>query len=79
MRPPCLPTAPGTRRRRSPKPIRLPHTPPPLTDEDAIPDTGPTGPRGPRHERTIVVEEPRRPGSAPDHLPGAPTSPGVRF
>ncbi len=51
----------------------------PPSAPDDIPDIGPTGPRTPYPVNDPGIGEPSGPGSEPDYLPGAPTSPGTRF
>ncbi len=42
---------------------------------DELPDIGPTGPRTPYPVNDPGISDPIGPGSAPDYLPGQPTSP----
>ncbi|WP_134496343.1 hypothetical protein [Microvirga pakistanensis] len=53
--------------------------PPPGSDPDDLPDTGPTGPRTPYPVNDPGIMDPKGPGSEPDYLPGNPTDPGTRF
>ncbi len=48
-------------------------------DPDEQPDIGPTGPVLPDPIDDPAIDEPRGPGSEPDHLPGGPTHPGIRL
>lgn len=48
-------------------------TPPRPPDE--MPDTGPSGPRTPYPVNDPGIVDPTGPGSAPDYLPGNPSTP----
>lgn len=52
----------------------IPTEVPPM-EPDELPDTGPSGPRTPYPVNDPGIVDPTGPGSAPDYLPGRPTSP----
>ena len=71
------PPSPEPLRRPPPTPPSegpLPGELPPAPDEQPVP-----GPAGPRTPYPVDAPPLDLPGTEPDHVPGAPADPGVRF